>query len=132
MKYLNKIDEEFVREFAENFFKMAYTNEKPIEIKKCDDCWAIRRIVCAEIFKKYAYIYLFDYNVESSGIGYPQSISTIWRTKLYEKFGEEYLNDLKTDLKQKIDEQYKKSLEKMDSEILNVKQGKEKSDTGRE
>lgn len=132
MDYINQINEDFVKEFAQDFFKTAFASEKSFEVKKCADCWAVRRIVSDDFFVKYAYIYLFDYHAESNGISFnSDKLTTLWRKKMYEKFEEKYLVDLKTNLKQKIDEQYRKSLAILDSEILSVKQGNEKSDTGR-
>ena len=95
MKYIDLVDKEYVI----NFIKKQYSNliiDAKLDIVKCEDYW---KITCQKPYDEKDVICVSDFTVVCyPGVFGQQQIVDAWQSSLYQKFGKQYLTDLKDKL----------------------------------
>ena len=123
-KYINKIDENFVRGFALKYGKK-YLKTDRIAIVKEKNYYEVVFVTKKEGQNDYTQVRInvHDYVANSLSSFDKAMFTRAWRVALYKKFGDEYLQDLKMALNKTIEEEYKKQLRATDKIINKIKDG---------
>ena len=123
MKYVDRIDNQFVRTFAEKFFKKYYNCEH-VSISKRPNYWQIVGIMDNNSkAHNDIVVNLYDFHVSSISTSALALASKHWQVAMYKNFGDEYLSDLKEDMSSAIMQRANQKIKDLDNTIQKIKDG---------
>ena len=125
MKYINKIDENFVRIFAFKYAHKYLTTDK-VTVTKNSNFYEIIFILNDEQFKNHfeKKVIVNDFEAHSLSAFEEAIWSRAWRVALYKEFGDKYLEDLQNHINKEHEKTYKKKLSETSQLIKKIKDGK--------